>query len=598
MMKSLFFSGEKIIAAILILLFCTAWSESEEWQTPFEKSDGMESATWQQAIDWYQKLANAYEQIEWVEAGKSDVGKPLHTAIISKEGLTSLEEARRLKRRIVLINNGIHAGEPCGIDASMMIARDLVQKDEIQTILDQVVVVIIPVYNIGGALNRGCCSRANQMGPREYGFRGNARNYDLNRDFIKADTHNAQSFARIFHSWKPDIFVDTHTTNGADYQATLTYIPTHPDKLHPALANYMRESLIPAATNAVVSAGFQSCPYVNTFSFNQTPDKGFAGFLDLPRYSSGYAGLFQTLAFITEAHMLKPFADRVRSTYAFLWGILQKTYTDHDQIGALIDKAREEQKKRTSFDISWQMDRNKMEKIIFHGFEAKYKKSQVTGKDRLYYDRSAPFTREVPYMNELMVKENVPTPKAYILPQAYEDVAMRMQINGVDMFRLEKDTALEVEIQYITELKTSTRSYEGHFFHREFETQPKLMQIPFFAGDWVIFLNQEENGYIVHVLEPKASDSFFRWNFFDGVLMRKEYFSPYVFEEEANKLLEANPDLRISFEQRIQEDSVFADNAHAQLNFLYQNSPFAEPTVNRYPVARWLGTPDLPVETY
>ena len=274
--------------------------------------------------------------------------------------------------------------------------------------------------------------------------------------------------------------------------------------------------------------------------------------------------------------MLKPFADRVRSTYAFLWGILQKAYTDHDQIGALIAKARKEQKARSSFDISWQMDRSKMGKITFQGFEAKYKKSQVTGKDRLYYDRNAPFTREVPYMNELMVRQNVPTPIAYILPQAYEDVAMRMQINGVEMFKLEKDTVLEVEMQYITDLKTSTRSYEGHFFHSEFETQLKLMEIHFLAGDWVIFLNQEENGYIVHVLEPKAQDSFFRWNFFDGVLMRKEYFSPYVFEEEAAKLLKANPDLRTSFELRIQEDSVFAGNAYAQLNFLYQNSPFAE----------------------
>ena len=594
MIRKLLSLPNQRIFSTLLLMLCVAWTaESEDWQTPFEKSKGMESASWQQAIDWYHRLASTYDQIQLLESGTTDVGKPLHTVIISKEGLTDPEEARKKNRRIVLINNGIHAGEPCGIDASMMLARDLVHNAENLDILDRVVIVMIPVYNIGGALNRSCCSRANQVGPREYGFRGNARNYDLNRDFIKADTRNARSFAQIFHNWKPEIFIDTHTTDGADYQATLTYIATHPDKLHPDLGDYMHESLIPAATDAVSSAGFHACTYVNVF--NQAPDKGFAGFLDLPRYSSGYAGLFQTMAFITEAHMLKPFADRVKSTYAFLQGIIQKTYDDSDKIGKLIQEARGEEKNRTTFDIGWRLDRKVVEKISFKGYEAKYKKSKLTGAERLYYDRSEPFTREVPYMNSLTITETVMAPAAYILPQAYEEVALRLKLNGVDMYKLEKDTILEVEMQYIEDLKTSSRSYEGHFLHSQFETQKEQMPIQFFAGDWVIFLNQEENGYIVHVLEPKAQDSFFRWNYFDGVLMRKEYFSPYIFEEEAEKLLSADPDLKKAFDQQLKQDSAFAANAYAQLNFIYQHSPFAEPTVNRYPVGRWLGTAQLPV---
>ena len=71
------------------------------------------------------------------------------------------------------------------------------------------------------ALNRNSTTRTNQNGPESYGFRGNARNYDLNRDFIKSDTKNAKTFAQIFHLVQPDVFIDNHVSNGADYQYIL-----------------------------------------------------------------------------------------------------------------------------------------------------------------------------------------------------------------------------------------------------------------------------------------------------------------------------------------------------------------------------------------
>ena len=145
------------------------------------------------------------------------------------------------------------------------------------------VVCIIPIYNVDGALNRGSFSRANQNGPEEYGFRGNARNLDLNRDFIKCDAENTKSFIKIFREWQPEVFVDTHISDGADYQYTMTVIPTQQSKLHPALTGYVNKDLLPVLHAEMKNKNFEFCPYVETMK--QIPDDGISAFLETPRFA-------------------------------------------------------------------------------------------------------------------------------------------------------------------------------------------------------------------------------------------------------------------------------------------------------------------------
>ncbi|MCB0684129.1 MAG: hypothetical protein KDC32_24970, partial [Saprospiraceae bacterium] len=126
--------------------------------------------------------------------GDTDAGFPLHLAILSIDGDFDPVSLRKKGKRILFINNAIHPGEPCGVDATMMLLQDYLLDPARREALENVVVIAIPFYNIGGGLNRGSFSRANQEGPIEYGFRGNARNLDLNRDFIKCDSRNARTF--------------------------------------------------------------------------------------------------------------------------------------------------------------------------------------------------------------------------------------------------------------------------------------------------------------------------------------------------------------------------------------------------------------------
>ena len=276
--------------------------------------------TWRETIDEFQSMSADSEFAALIEVGSSDVGRPIHAFVLSNHArdLKSFNDLRKLYRErsadgakaCLLINNAIHPGEPCGVNASIAWARERLNDFRgLRDLLTTMDVVIVPMYNVGGALNRNCCTRTNQEGPEEYGFRGNARNLDLNRDFIKMDSQNSRSFVSLYQAIKPDVFIDTHTSNGADYTYTMTLITTQVDKAGPVLGPYLKEVMEPHIFETMKQRGETIVPYVNTRK--QTPESGIIGFLESPRYSTGYTTLFGTLGFTAEAHMLKPFPKRV-----------------------------------------------------------------------------------------------------------------------------------------------------------------------------------------------------------------------------------------------------------------------------------------------
>lgn len=555
---------------------------------PFETATNT-SATYQEAVDYYTAMGDQFEELMVYTFGETDAGKPLHVAVLSKDKVFDPAAIRASGKLIFFINNGIHPGEPCGIDASMLLVRDYLTDPVKQALLEHVVLVLVPVYNIGGALNRSSYSRANQDGPDAYGFRGNAKNLDLNRDFIKCDSKNAQSFNQLYQHFQPDVFLDTHTSNGADYQYTITLIASQHNKMAPAMASYQNERLLPALYKEMAAAKWEMTPYVYA---RNTPDEGIYGFLDLPRYSSGYANLHHAFAFLTETHMLKPFQDRVRSTYVFMEQLISYCHQNHEEIRATIDAARAQTKAQTTFDLNWSLDAEKADTFLFKGYEASYRTSAVSFLDRLYYDRNKPYTKKIPFFNYYQSSKQVDKPIAYILPRAYSKVAERLAWNDVQMQQLTEDVALEVAMYYIKDYETSKRAYEGHYIHSDVVVEKVVRKQQFYAGDLVIYTDQVSNRYLIEMLEPEGPDSFFAWNFFDGILMQKEYFSSYVFEDIAAEILKKRPELRQQLEERRKTDEEFANSARAQLDFIYKNSPYYEYTHQLYPVGRL----EVPVE--
>jgi hypothetical protein len=576
---------------MLLLLLCVTFTVTYAQLTPFEASpDKNYTATYRQVIQYYTQLRARYPQMKMISYGSTDIGKPLTLVVLSKDHIFDPIQIRKLHKRVLLINNGIHPGEPEGIDASMMIVRDLLKNNKLPK---DVVLCFIAVYNIDGCLNRGL-SRISQNGPRAYGFRGNYRNLDLNRDFIKADSRNALAFMQILNTWNPEVFLDNHTSDGADYQYVMTLIETQRDKQHPILGDYTANVLSPELYKRMKGSGYEMTPYVE--SRKNTPDSGIVSFLETPRFATGYTAQHNIISYITETHMLKPFDKRVYATYYFMQHLIDIVERDENQIGELKRLADEQVSQQKTFALNWDLDESKFDTILFKGFKAIHKPSNISGLPRLFYDRNQPYIKPIRYYHTYKTTATAEKPVAYVIPQAWGKIIELYQLNNIKMKRFTHDTTLNLEMYYIADYKTPQRPYEGHYLHNGVRLNPVNMKVKFYTGDYVVYTNQALNRYIVETLEPRGVDSFFAWNFFDSILGEKEYFSDYVFEDIAADLLRKDPELKKKLDDEKEKNPVLSTNAGAQLNYIYRNSPYFEKTYLRYPVGRLLTNEKLDLQ--
>jgi len=574
--------GMKKILVVFLSTLLLNFLFAQNITTVFEKSNGTETPTYQEAIDWWQKLDAQSGKVKMLTMGMTDAGYPLHLVVVANNGDHNFDNIRKNNKRVILVNNGIHPGEPDGIDASMLLARDIVINKV--KLPDNIVLAIIPVYNIGGCLNRSADYRVDQNGPEEFGFRGNSQNLDLNRDFIKCDSKEAKAFAEIFHLTDPDVFLDNHVSDGADYQHVMTLICTQHSKLGGVLGEYLNKTFEPGLYASMKEKGFDLIPYVN--AFGDTPDSGWPEFFESPRYSSGYAALWHTFSFISETHMLKPYDQRVRSTYELMKSFIDFTSKNSSTIKQLRDQTKQSVKTQAEFPIAWTLDRSQSSKRIYKGYTASRKPSDVSGQPRLFYDRTKPYEKEVPFYNFYKPSTFIQKPKGYIIPQGWWTVIDLLKANKVQMTQLKKDSTIEVEVYRIDDYKTAARQNEMHHINSDVKTSVTIKQMKFKKGDYYIPMNQPANRFLIETLEPTASDSYFAWNFFDGILGQKEGYSGYAFEDIAADYLKTNSDLKNKLEQRRASDTAFAKNGRAQLNFVYENSPWYEPNYLRYPVYR------------
>lgn len=574
---------KKILLLFVLITSCTSEKNKQDFDftTVFETSNGTKTATYQETINFYNNLAKVYPEISIDSIGETDSGKPLHVVTLNMDEAFNFSEIRKNKR-ILLVNNGIHPGESDGIDATMMLYRDIVE-GKIKA-PEHTVIVTIPIYNVGGSLNRNSSTRTNQNGPEAYGFRGNARNYDLNRDFIKSDTKNARSFAQIFHLIKPDVFIDNHVSNGADYQYTLTHLFTQHNKLGGKLGHYLHTEMMPKLEQKLASKNWDITPYVNVF--NKVPEAGFSQFMDSPRYSTGYTTLFNTLGMMVETHMLKPYKQRVEGTYELMKSMIEIIEEEHETIKTLRQDFNQSLIAKKTYPLDWEIDTTKTSTLNFKGFEGTMITSEITGAERLKYDRSKPFTKDVVYQNYFKPNLEVQIPKAYIIPQGWWNVIELLKLNNVEMQQLKNDSTLTVESYRIETYDSRKMPYEGHYQHYNTKVTTNTKEVKFTKGDYIVYTNQNALRYLLETLEPQAPDSFFNWNFFDTILQQKEGFSPYVWEDKAKYLLATNPKLQVDFNLKKTFDKEFANNWYAQLDWIHKQSENYEKAHMQYPIYR------------
>lgn len=564
--------------ASLLMLFLSQLSFSQSNWT------GNTSPTYPALIDHLQKLDKAHKELSLYNMGPSDYGLPIYVFVINGGKDSTRTFAKAQAGTTILINNAIHPGEPDGINACLIwLDQWIAQGKPLETKNGDKLPVIafIPAYNVGGMMNRSSTSRANQNGPEEYGFRGSTRNFDLNRDFIKMDSKNAFTFAKIFHSLDPDVFIDNHVSNGADYQYTLTYIASMKERMSPHMKDLTYGKCIPYLEKNVKQHGWDLFPYVELKG--ETPAQGIHAFNDLPRYAMGYASKFHSISFTVETHMLKPFPQRVQATLAFMEGIISFTTVNALEIEAKRSAAKLWARNLRQYAFNYQLT-EKADSISFKGYEHSFPMHPITGLKELTYDRTKPYERMIPWFKTYMPKDSVAVPEYYVVGGQEQEVIDRLTANHVLFEMLTKESIDTLHVFSVKSYKSPGQPYEGHFKLAQIEVGETEQTIQLKPGDILIPSKQDAALFIHASLQPRAEDSYLTWNFFDSYLQQKEYFSNYVFKDQIAEILAKDKKLSDEYQLRKATDEKFRNSEWDQLYFIYSRSPYFEQTFMRLPI--------------
>lgn len=583
----------------LVLLFCLVVSSTQnimsqnsipaEWLTHAEQTDYRETPRYVQTIEYAQRLDRASRLIKYETFGRSGEGRELPLLIAAEGELFTPDAARKAHKPIVLIQACIHAGEPDGKDAGLALLRDVAITKKYPELLKNVVVLFMPIYNTDGHERVSPYNRINQNGPAEMGWRTTTTYQNLNRDYMKADTSETRAFLALWNKWQPDLFIDCHVTNGADYQYNITYQHEHHDGVPPSVLEWERKVIDGRVAPATEAAGNIVSWYLE-FVDNRDFSKGIRDFNGSPRFSTGYIPLRNRPAILIETHMLKPYRSRVIGTYDFLRATLEEVNKDP---ASLLKAGRDADE--SALELARSYDPNRMFPIDFEltetavpyklrALESKVESSDVSGAPYVSFG-TKPTEITVPMYNNLRVKTAIAPPLYYIVPVQWAEVIDVLRAHGVNTTTLHEPLTIDVESYRFHDVKWPAGPFEGRQMP-SFRSERVKERRTFPAGSVVVPVNQPLARLVINLLEPDAPDSFVKWGFFNATFEQKEYGEAYVVEKLAREMLAKDPQLRAEFERRLKEDPKFAASARDRLNFFYRRSPYWDQQMGLYPVGR------------
>lgn len=563
----------------------------DRWLTDYERSGHTKTPRYKETMEYCRKLEKASPWVRVTNFGKSPEGRLLPLVIVSKEGAFSAKAAAKTGKAILLIQNGIHAGEIDGKDACLMLIRDMTITKTMASLLDHVILLVIPIYNVDGHENFGPYHRINQHGPEEMGWRVTAQNLNLNRDYLKADAPETRAWLGLFHEWKPDFFIDAHVTDGTDYQNIVTYgIESHVNVAAP-VRSWVKKNFLPMVSS-LKPGGVPISPYI-FLRDDLDPLKGIQGGTAPPRYSTIYTTLHNRPGLLIETHMLKEYKSRVEGTYDLIVGTLGLINREASSLRAAVRRADEETMKGLgkSFPVLFASSEIPNETVRYLGIKQRNEPSEISGTTRRVFT-GEPFEAEVPRFDSIVAVKSIDPPAAYLIPQQWQEVIQRLKIHGVRLEQLSRTKELAVETYRFSNAKWQERPFEGrHPLTYSVTKSTERRQFP--AGTVVVRLNQPAARVVIHALEPEAPDAFAAWGFFDAVFEEKEYAEDYVMETLAREMIAKDPRIREEFDAKVKADTSFAKNPAARLHFFYERSPYWESQVNQYPVARLMNDEGL-----
>lgn len=524
--------------------------------------------------------------------GTTPEGRPMKVLVASRSGALTPAAARAANLPVLLVQGGIHAGEIDGKDAGFLALRQVLDGEAAPGALEQQVLVFVPVFNVDGHERFGAWNRPNQRGPEEMGWRTTAQNFNLNRDYLKADSAEMQAMLRLVAEWDPIATVDLHATNGAQFEHDISVQiePLHSgDQGLRAAGLDLRTGLLAALT----ATGSLPLPFYPSFIEDDNPDSGIADGVPPPRFSHGYFPLRNRFGILVETHSWKSYPVRVRITRNLVVAMLEHTASHGRQwlrlAGAADAAATRLGGTRMALDYRAS---DHVRQVDFRGYAWTRAPSDISGALMTRYDESVPQVWSMPLRDEVLPGRTVVAPRGgYVVPSRHAArVAEALRLHGVEFRTL--DGARPATAVQVFRADTATFAKSSSEGHQRLELagdwQPETHDLA--AGALFVPIAQARSRVAVALLEPQAPDSLAAWGAFNNAFERKEYMEAYVAEDVARDM-QRDPAVKAAFEARLRDDAAFAASPQARLEFFYRLHASWDERFGLYPVFRMDGAP-------
>jgi len=556
--------------------------------TVAERSGFHRTGRYAETIALCKAFAEAYpDAVRCDSFGTSAQGRPMQRLVVTRSGAFTPAEARAQGLPVLLAQGGIHAGEIDGKDAGFLLLRQLLEGEAAPGALEKLVLVFVPVFNVDGHENFRAWNRPNQRGPEEMGFRTTAQRYNLNRDYMKADSPEMRAMLGLVRAWDPLVTLDLHVTDGAQFQHDIS-ITGEPVNTGDMALREAGRALRDGIAAKLREQGSLPVVFYPSFDDFADPASGFVDGVNPPRFSHGYFPLRNRLGILVETHSWRTYPERVRATRDTVLDAIELTVAHAAEWQSLAEAADARARQLGGKDIALDYRvTDKARTIEFLGYAYTRTPSEVSGALMTRYDESTPQVWNVPLRDEIVPDTVVTAPEGgYLVPVEWVSLVQPwLDAHGIAYERIDGPVDVAAWQFHASDVEFAGSSMEGHQ-RAAIDGEWQRGVVPVLPGSLFVPIAQPLSRLVVHILEPQAPDSIAAWGGFNNAFERKEYMEPYVAEAEARKMMAADPALKAEFEAKLRDDPDFAADPRARLDFFYQRHPAWDSGYNVYPVLR------------
>lgn len=478
-----------------------------------EATDFVETSRYADVMDFLETVVPLDDRMHLTTFGYTTEGRALPMVVVGAPN-ESPDAVRATGKLRVYLQGGIHSGEVPGKESLQMLLREIAQGRH-DALLDEMVLLIAPIYNADGNERVALDNRPLQHGPiGGMGQRPNAMGLDLNRDHMKLDAPESRALTRMLTAYDPHVGVDLHTTNGTRHGYHLTYSPPlHPDTPE-SIDALLRDRWFPETTERMLQrTGWHTYYYGNVFPPGPDEEPGWATFDARPRFGTNYVGLRNRFAILSEAYSYLTLRDRIEATRIFVEEVLGFAQRNADAIAEAVDAADALPIVGQEVGIRSELERSaEPVDILMGAVDTVY--HPYSGAP-MHLRRDETRTVQMYEWGSFAAVHSVVAPEAYYLPPDLADVVERLRAHGVEVEAVEGANFVGGEAFGVTSATSAEQPFQGRVERTLGGAwRPETVAMP--EGTVRVPVAQPLGRLVVHLLEPEAEDGFANWGLLDA----------------------------------------------------------------------------------